>query len=68
MPKVSSAPMAIEQRRCNSGHVSRANKFSIKHLQAVNVCNDLLTICSVQTEVVRGYSDNVYRPPNRPYK
>jgi hypothetical protein len=46
MPKVSLAPKAVGRRYRTSGHMSRADRFSIKYLQDVNICNDLLTIRS----------------------
>jgi hypothetical protein len=71
MPKVPLASEAIGQRCCNSGHMSGDDRFSIKYLQAINVCNDLVIIHSVRTGVVRGaaltmFTDPLTTPINRP--
>jgi hypothetical protein len=71
MTKVPLASKVIGQKCHNNGRVSGADRFSIKYLQAINVCNDLVTIHLVQTEEVRGAFEQcsptpLTTPINRP--
>jgi hypothetical protein len=50
--------------------VSRPDRSSIKYFEVVNVCNNLVTVHSVQTGVVRGvvwtmFIDPLTAPINR---
>jgi hypothetical protein len=69
MTKVPLASKVIGQKCHNNGRVSGADRFSIKYLQAINVCNDLVTVHLVQTEEVRGGIRTMFTDPaNHPYK
>jgi hypothetical protein len=63
MLRASSVPEAAERGRPNDRHVSRVDRLSLKYLQVVNVCNDLVTVHLVWTGAVRRIVRTMFTDP-----